>query len=541
MKNVRNNKSRYTFRIRLLSVFLGIIAIVLFYVVNGKKIENWIITSIAPLKTLKIQPQTVQKKSLFTSDFLKKYRNFNGQFFETMENLNIDPGKIPAWVAEIPKTTKLQLKKFDTDLMSGETQLETNVDIPCKITIFLGEDSQTYKDINETVKTDHFLICYTSKIGNPHAVSSKDVSPQDGIPDYINIIAEEAEKTWNIQVKQWGFTPPKTTVEGLFEFQISNGGDGVAGAYLSYSDSPLILLNINVEEPWLRAVINHEFYHALQYSALTSGAILKMAPSHETDANYVGLKLSDLESTNWGKRAIRRTFIDERFGNPERHLGDIGYGLIDYGSYIFLQFLAEYTGTRTDDLIPELRQIITSYDDDIIEAYDTFLKQKNPTLTWEKAISDYHIWNLLSGPYTLLQSTYEGGYSNAADLWTTSGSVKIEELHTAFPAQGTLSDIYATGAKYVLLNVANAGKQGDTLRLKFTQPSKPDTAEVSIVKITKDWTISVEDLGSFSETGQFDISDIDNLNLIIFSVVNLNRADYTEYKKITVNYEASIQ
>lgn len=513
---------------------LSIILISGAYLLNREKIEKFVQTNLTPLKTTQIQQTRV------TQSFKTRFRNFNNQFFETIENLKIDPKKIPTWVADIPKTERLGTLELTN--FGEEIRLETDVDIPCQITTFAGHDYDAYKDIKETVKTEHFLICYATKVGNEHRVPLTDVDPKDGIPDYINWIAEEAEKAWKLQVDGKGFTPPGTTVSGLLEIQLSACGS-CSGAY--HNNPPKIFLDVEETEEYLRAVIQHEFYHALQDSAVDTG-ILALAPSHETDANYVGIDLGELDSSSWGKKAIRWTFIQPRFEEPERHLGDTK---MDYGSYIFLKFLEEFTDLG-GNLIPRLRQMKQEGNTDIITIYENLMKEKNPSMTWEQGLSEYHVWNLLSGPYSLLPSNYNGGYSNAEDLWSTYGSVKIEESHSALPVTNTLKEIYGTGARYVFFNVANydaANKNFHATLENLDDQSYEGVSDalktaVSAVTISEDWKVDVKYIGSFENSLTFDIPKVEDLNFIILVIANADKEDgYSLTSRTTVSYTASIQ
>ena len=64
-----------------------------------------------------------------------------------------------------------------------------------------------------TLGTPHFLIHYT--LTDPNAVPSTDISPYNGVPDYVEWVAAVAEEVWDAELNTLGWLqPPADNGEG---------------------------------------------------------------------------------------------------------------------------------------------------------------------------------------------------------------------------------------------------------------------------------------------------------------------------------------
>ncbi len=157
-------------------------------------------------------------------------------------------------------------------------------------------DRPTLGGGHQILDTLHFRIHYT--LSGDHAISGTDAN-SDGIPDYVQTVAEALEHTWQVEITQlgWAAPPPDGNAGGdaRYDVYLENiFGDGTAGyadggweetfvgdnpnspaVETRASHSYLSLDNDYAEvDEWgddippldlMRVTVAHEFNHAIQY------------------------------------------------------------------------------------------------------------------------------------------------------------------------------------------------------------------------------------------------------------------------------------
>ncbi|MDX1618020.1 MAG: T9SS type A sorting domain-containing protein [Balneolaceae bacterium] len=125
-----------------------------------------------------------------------------------------------------------------------------------------------------------FLIHYDTT--GTDAVPSGDADPVfggNGIPDYIDWIAEAADSSWRHQVQRLGFTDPVTPNVEPYEIYAYHGNDYIYGETTLNGESTRIFINdklntspfqnnddVNPTYGAIKVTVAHELKHAIQYA-----------------------------------------------------------------------------------------------------------------------------------------------------------------------------------------------------------------------------------------------------------------------------------
>lgn len=365
-------------------------------------------------------------------------------------------------ISNIKKTEQVKSEKLALSTSEPCINLQGVMDIP------LNEIPEVHTSLN-------FLICYAKS--GPHAVSTADKN-NDSIPDYVLDIASEAEKAYRYmkELETAGVTLPLPIKDGRYEILLFNLGQYAGTVALGYGDDAgkkLIVMDNNMTSD-LSKFFTHFFIH---------GTITHTYPI----PTYVGMDFYNLFQTlSW---LTANSWIMPRFAEPWRHLEDdgnptAGISDVSIGSFLFYQYLAEKTN-KGNDIIPAIYQLQIENNLTSLEAVHRFLSENG--ITWEQALSEYHVWNLLTGPYALISNE---GYDFAKKIWTIYGSVKPSQIHRIFPVTGRRSpnEPRGTGAEYLKFVTKDIQTKSDLEVI--IQPQADVSLVVSIVGIKKDLTVN---------------------------------------------------
>lgn len=213
---------------------------------------------------------------------------------------------------------------------------------------------------NELVyTTTNFIIHYT--LSGTHKVSDIDVDPANGVPDYVDWVAEDAEFVWATELETMGWLePPADIGEGgdarydLYLWNMSYYGVTFFGSDSFVGDnpnSPMVTETracysyMRVENDFtafageardnLRVALAHEFNHAIHAGYDSQEAAWLM----EATATWIEDEVYDEINDNV-------QFLDQLFVKPDVALdvADADAQAYGYGRFVFPRYIAEHHG-----------------------------------------------------------------------------------------------------------------------------------------------------------------------------------------------------
>ena len=219
----------------------------------------------------------------------------------------------------------------------------------------------TNEEIHDTA---HFLIHYTRTGTDAVYHLSEDVDPANGVPDYVDWVAEDLEYVWSTEISSMGWLqPPPDAGEGgdtHYDVYLKNCPpyygyvnytDGFVGdnpnsptvsetnAYYSY----MVLENDFAAFPGdrrenIRVTAAHEFNHAIQVGYDGTEAI-EATWLMEATATWMEDEVYDEINDNY-------QFLDKLFSTPDLAL-DTEHSAYTYSRWIFMRYVSEHYGANT--------------------------------------------------------------------------------------------------------------------------------------------------------------------------------------------------
>ncbi|UCE66152.1 MAG: hypothetical protein JSU85_15090 [Candidatus Zixiibacteriota bacterium] len=320
----------------------------------------------------------------------------------------------------------------------------------------------------------HFLIHYDSIGANACFQANVDVSPADGVPDYINELMEIFEYVWQYEVEFLNYIEPLADNgrggDNRLDVYLLDLGAGVYGYTVPDRDS----INqyqmpgyIEIDNDFAgtqyegsletvlqaaRVTAAHEFFHAIQYAY------------DETEFDYIDInnwttyKPWWLEATaTWMEDIVFDDVNDYlnylpyflRF--PHMSLGTFSYavGSVEsyhpYGACVWPIYLSEKYGV---DMIREIWEgcaTVPGYN--LLNVTDSLLRFQLTSL--EKSFLEFAVWNIKVGEYADPDSSYdEGGFFPFPDTSVNIGTLPAIPLE--FGGIGIPPE--HLGANYIVIN-----------------------------------------------------------------------------------------
>lgn len=230
----------------------------------------------------------------------------------------------------------------------------------------VGPLAQTRPTLTETqtYTTDHFVIHYTVTGTDAVYAPEVDANPANGVPDYVDWVAEDAEAVWAAEIATMGWLePPPDGVEGgsskydvylknippyygYTDFVGGRVGDNPNSPGVTESDayySYIVLENDFRAYPGdrrdnIRVTLAHEFNHAIQVGYDGTEAMWLM----EATATWMEDEVYDAVDDNY-------QFLDQWFTYPDIAL-DVPDGQASaygYGRWIFMRYVSEHHGGQS--------------------------------------------------------------------------------------------------------------------------------------------------------------------------------------------------
>lgn len=213
----------------------------------------------------------------------------------------------------------------------------------------------------QTLTTTHFVVHYTVTGTDAVYEPDVDVNPANGVPDYVDWVAEDVETVWQMEIGAMGWLePPPDTGEGgdtrydlylkhiPLYYGYTDYADGFLGdnpnsplvtetkAYYSY----VVLENdfssmTGDKRDLVRVTLAHEFNHAIQLGTDATEAVWLM----EATATWIEDEVYDGINDNY-------PFLRDWFENPDTALDlpDLQAYFYGYARWIFMRYVSEHHG-----------------------------------------------------------------------------------------------------------------------------------------------------------------------------------------------------
>jgi hypothetical protein len=310
----------------------------------------------------------------------------------------------------------------------------------------LTRPSQTYSIVSPE---GHFRIHYD--LSGSNAVPSTDVDPADGIPDFVQWIADYADSSYRTEIIGLGqLTPPS---DGTL------GGDSL---YDIYTEEMPYYGYTQPEgagpEPWndaysyisvhrnfigfppntdpdgnqkgaAKVTVAHEFYHAIQFAYDVGEQVWFM----ETSSTWMEDYVYDVVNDNYN-------YLPTLFNDPDWSLHSTTNGHM-YSAFIWGKYLQENFGAQT---FPDIwNQLITTSP---YPAFSTVLAAKGATVPQE--VAEFWAWNYVTA------SRNDGNHYEEAENYPL---IAITRTHSTYPVSGLgpVTGKYpdGMGANYIVFNI----------------------------------------------------------------------------------------
>lgn len=285
----------------------------------------------------------------------------------------------------------------------------------------------------------HILIHYDTDGEDACFQAGIDVSPADGVPDYINVLLEIFEYVWDYEIGLMNFIEPLPDNgrggDDRLDVYLINLGTGVYGFTVPDPDS----INqyqmpgyIEIDNDFAgthyggsletvllaaRVTAAHEFFHAVQYAYDESEF------DYDNIGNPSSYKPWWLEATaTWMEDVVYDdvndylSYLPYFFGYPYMGLGTFSYAYgprayHPYGACVWPIYLSEkYPADINDNIIKRIWEgCATEPGYNVLNVIDTLMRFQSSSL--EKAFLEFAVWNTKVGEYADPDSSYDEGES----------------------------------------------------------------------------------------------------------------------------------
>ncbi len=353
-----------------------------------------------------------------------------------------------------------------------------------------GKVAATY-----TSPAGYFTLTYSTSGGN--AVPSADVNPANGVPDYVERVAEYADSSWNAEIVHMGFEAPVVgggtyaisfQNMGAYGYTVSTGG---GSSYIVVeNDFAGFPSNSDPDGNQLgaaKATVAHEFKHASQMNTGSWGGW------EEMDATWMEDMVFDDTNDYYNYLSSGNNIVAP--GTPLDSGGGASYEDCIWQHYIEEDFgpgtVLEHAIRRRD--FP-LESVTTSYN-------EVFL---NHGSSFRDGFTNFAVWNYLVGTFA---TTSLPGYGEAAAFpvtipgttanltassypYTTSGTIPNMASHV-FKCKGMTSLTGTIRVQFAGLNANRAPAVVALLKVKSAYGGGWEREDIPLdASLTADYTVS---------------------------------------------------
>jgi len=293
-----------------------------------------------------------------------------------------------------------------------------------------------------TSPTGHFMIHYD--LTGSDAVDTSD-SNGDGIPDYVELVAESFDHARDREVNELGYLPPPDDGDGVYDIHIQQLGlQGVYG--LAWSDQSQITSDSYIQidnnftdniyatrgSDGVQVTAAHEYFHAIQFAYFTP---FSAAWWQELTATW----MEDVIYDDINDYYQYQMFF---FQDPETSLDDSPFaGLQPFAASVFAHHLEQVYGR---DLIRATWESLGTREPSVYDITDIEVALPGG---FSSVLPRFAVWNYLTGTRHV-GSYYEEGAQyteiNPRQITVTpgvmtSGSARIDHLASTYLSVNTRS------------------------------------------------------------------------------------------------------
>jgi len=324
--------------------------------------------------------------------------------------------------------------------------------------------------------TTHFVIHYDTSSSASYPVYHpwEDVNPADGVPDYVNRVAEYMERSWYVEIDSMGYyAPPFDGTEGgdsLYDIYIDSPYGYTVGeeASTQYPDRPYAItswidigndLRIsrypNDPLPFCKATCCHELFHACQF--VFTGQIWEYLEDYtswlyESSSNWIEESVWDeLNDVYYYLNSYLPVSYLSLYHESGRHM---------YASWIWNQYLSENYGRDIlySIWLKYMEMFACAAVDSVLHTFGTSMNDQ---------FQEFAVWNWFTN------GKDDGNHYSEGAFFFPQDTVVYIATHTSYPATGTISGSSAPesyGANYILFKTSSADT--GTYKLTFSGNSQ---------------------------------------------------------------------
>lgn len=393
-------------------------------------------------------------------------------------------------------------------------------------------DEQTYTTTHFVV---HYTVTSTDKVYNPDV----DVDPANGVPDYVDWVAEDLETVWDGEIATMGWLePPPDAGEGgdtrydvylqrtspyygYVDYGVdSKVGDNPNSAGVAETDAYYSYIALENDfagfggdrRENIQVTLAHEFNHAVQVGYDGLEALWLM----EATATWMEDEVYDAINDNY-------QFLDKLFLYPDIAL-DADSALYHYSRWIFVRYVSEHHGGQAT-VRNMWERAVTADSLDAVDAALTEVSTSFDAVFPRFAAANYVLSPLpQNAPYTYEEADgYRdevGGIENEAFLPFTGATVTYDsyndgnehhlEKHSAeyWVISGTTSFEMTfagnAGIDYTVQGALRQGNRGTVKQVPLS--SQQGTLVVYNPTVYDQVVIIVANIGDTDETSGYDLT-----------------------------------
>ncbi|MBD3169475.1 MAG: T9SS type A sorting domain-containing protein [candidate division Zixibacteria bacterium] len=322
----------------------------------------------------------------------------------------------------------------------------------------------------------HFKIHYdTTGLDAP---AQTDTNPADGVPDYINQVAEAAEYVWAKEIGEMGYRAPLADDwypgggDARYDIYIINQAQGYFGytqpdqttsdlypAYTSFMALDNDYSSVFWMEPLdaMKVTMAHEFFHAIQMS-YDATEYKGNVGSPDYSVWWYEVSSVWMEEQVYDNINDYVNYLPYFFNYPSMGLETDGGTQVKnahkYASCIWGLYLTERFGTNIMRLLWE--ECATEADYNVISALDTVIAQvSGGTYDLDKAFAEFATWNYFTGDRMF--NLYDGTTYSEANMFPEIPDSLIAN-YSSYPVNvGAGNEVPSTpdflAANYIKFNV----------------------------------------------------------------------------------------
>lgn len=310
--------------------------------------------------------------------------------------------------------------------------------------------------------TENFRIHYETEGENAVYHPDEDINPIDGVPDYINRMAEYLEHARNVYINELGYDAPPPddgmggddrydiyvgTTTGLVIPEYPSNYYPERWAFVSFAFIGNDLRNQYHPDdpyPFMMATCAHEYFHAVQmaYRAFTDDPTPWW---FELTANWAEERAFDDLNEVYH-------YVGDYFLKINRSIYKTG-GSHMYGAWVLAEYFSQ---NYENDIIKKIFEKLIHFDNAMDAILATFTQ---PGLDFDREFSKFGIWN-----YFTYYNYQPGFFDEGNDFPAT---VPIARAHYYYPTNWIEAPIKVENLGMAYIYFANPGYNKCDLKIEF--------------------------------------------------------------------------